>query len=359
LKGALVLETGEVFPGTVMGSCQQGYGEVVFNTGMTGYQEILTDPSYASQIVVMTYPLIGNYGINGDDFESWRPWMSGFVTSEVCMAPNHYKCGRTVHTYLQEHGVAGLTDVDTRAVVRAIRKAGSVRGWIVPDYRGESLKFPALPRGLVHRVTVKEPYIASAEGNCHVVLFDLGAKQNIIQSLVAHGCRVTVVPATTSAAEVEALRPDGIMLSNGPGDPMHCMEIVPTVAELAIQYPTFGICLGHQLLAIAFGAKTGRLPYGHRGSNHPVRDLESGLVRITSQNHGYTVLDEGLPADLIVTHRNVNDGTIEGLRHRKYRVFSVQYHPEACPGPQDSEYLFSRFVAEMEEWRGSRLAFAT
>lgn len=361
MKGYLVLENGRMFTGEMNGTMRRAYGEVVFNTGMTGYQEILTDPSYQGQIVVMTYPLIGNYGINDKDFESRRPWLTGFVTAESCLEPNHYQSRKTLAQYLAEEGVVGLTEVDTRALVREIRTQGTLRGWIVPEGEESSLTdldFPPLSSDQVERVTTPHIYTAASEGTYHVVVFDFGAKENIIQSLVRLGCKVTVVPARTPYEMVEQMQPDGILLSNGPGDPLSCADVLPTIRHLAQQYPTFGICLGHQMLALAFGAKTGKMRFGHRGSNHPVKDLDSSKVYITSQNHGYAVLKEDLPPVLHITHVNVNDGTIEGLRHRDLPAFSVQYHPEACPGPRDSEYLFHSFLELMSK-RREHLVYAT
>lgn len=361
LKGRLILEDGSVFEGTMMGRPARGYGEVVFHTGMTGYQEILTDPSYSGQIVVMTYPLIGNYGINPEDFESRRPWLSGFVTAETCEEPNHWQSMHTLSDYLAEQGIVGLTGVDTRTIVRMIRDRGALKGWIVPCAEHEpatadELDFPETMKGHVDRVTAAAAYQASETGTYHVVVMDFGAKTNIIRSLINLGCKVTVVPARTSFEEIQGLRPDGILLSNGPGDPADCADILPVVRKLAGTYPVMGICLGHQLLSLAFGARTGKMLFGHRGSNHPVKELATGRIQITSQNHGYSVLDEELPDVLEVTHVNVNDGTIEGVRVKGLPVFSVQFHPEACPGPRDSEELFMKFMQHMAEREERRLA---
>lgn len=363
MKGFLVLENGHTFSGDMIGATRQGYGEVVFHTGMTGYQEILTDPSYANQIVVMTYPLIGNYGINATDFEAKRPWLTGFVTSQACAKPSHDASEKTLHRYLEEQGIVGLTGVDTRTLTRMIRQHGSLKGYIVSAAEAElvrgTLSFPSLPRDLVKKVTTREIYQHTASGEHHVVLLDFGAKANIADSLAAHGCRVTVVPATTPVEIIRALQPDGIMLSNGPGDPQDNLDLLPTIRELAQEFPVFGICLGHQLIALAYGGQTHKLKFGHRGSNHPVKDLATGRVHITSQNHGYTVDDASLPSVLQVTHRNVNDGTVEGVRHRALPVFSVQYHPEAAPGPEDARALFEQFTALMLERKGLHLAYAT
>ncbi|ASS76602.1 carbamoyl phosphate synthase small subunit [Tumebacillus algifaecis] len=362
MKGVLVLENGRQFRGELIGSSAQGYGEVVFHTGMTGYQEILTDPSYAGQIVAMTYPLIGNYGINEGDFEAKRPWLTGFVTGEACDSPSHFRSKQTLHDYLTQHGITGLIGVNTRALVRTIREEGSLKGYILSEASlatASALEFPALPRDLVKRVSTQEIYRVNAAGDLHVVLVDFGAKGNIAKSLARLGCQVTVVPANTSFEKIAALHPDGIMLSNGPGDPADCADVLPLVKKLAETYPLFGICLGHQLLAMAFGAKTAKMSFGHRGSNHPVQDLQTGKVWITSQNHGYSVQTESLPAELLVTHQHVNDGTIEGVAHKTWPAFSVQFHPEACPGPQDAEELFHRFLARMNERKGSQLVSLT
>ncbi|MBL0386991.1 glutamine-hydrolyzing carbamoyl-phosphate synthase small subunit [Tumebacillus sp. ITR2] len=363
MKGYLVLENGHRFSGELIGAVRRGYGEVVFHTGMTGYQEILTDPSYANQIVVMTYPLIGNYGINAEDFEAKKPWLTGFITSDACSKPSHNASEKTLHTYLEEQGIVGLTGVDTRSLVRMIRQHGSLKGYIVSGAEIEmvdgSFTFPDLPRDLVKKVTTPVITQHTAEGEHHVVLLDFGAKGNIANSLAAHGCRVTVVPATTSLEIIRALQPDGIMLSNGPGDPQDNLDLLPTIRALGEEFPVFGICLGHQLIGLAYGAKTHKMKFGHRGSNHPVKDLRTGKVHITSQNHGYTVDDATLPSVLEVTHVNVNDGTVEGVRHRTLPVFSVQYHPEAAPGPEDARELFVEFTTQMNERKGHRLVYAT
>ncbi|ARU61378.1 carbamoyl phosphate synthase small subunit [Tumebacillus avium] len=362
MKGVLVLENGRQFRGELIGSSDWSYGEVVFHTGMTGYQEILTDPSYAGQIVAMTYPLIGNYGINEQDFEAKRPWLTGFITGEACDSPSHFRSKVTLHEYLAQHGITGLTGVNTRALVKTIREAGSLKGYVLPESRlaeAEQFQYPALPRDLVQMVSTKEMRRINVGGELHVVLLDFGAKENISGSLARLGCQVTIVPAGTSFEKIAALQPDGIMLSNGPGDPADCAEYLPLVKKLAETYPLFGICLGHQLLALAFGAQTGKMGFGHRGSNHPVQDLQTGKVWITSQNHGYSVQEHGLPHGLVVTHRHVNDGTIEGVAHQSLPAFSVQFHPEACPGPQDAEILFHRFLAGMKERKGSQLVSST
>ncbi|MDB5085648.1 MAG: carbamoyl phosphate synthase small subunit [Bacilli bacterium] len=367
MQGCLVLENGQIFAGEILGSLDHAQGEVVFHTGMTGYQEILTDPSYANQIVAMTYPLIGNYGINPIDFEAERPWLTGFITGESCEWPSHYQQEQTVAAYLAQNGIAVLTEVDTRSLVRALRSHGTLRGVIVAGTEEEvarqwaagNLTVAPWETNQVQRVSTPTIRSASRAGAYHVVVMDFGTKENMIRSLINRGCKVTVVPARTSFDTIHALEPDGILLSNGPGNPENNADILPTIRELAEVYPIFGICLGHQLLGLAFGATTYKMTFGHRGSNHPVKELQTGRVCITSQNHGYALNADSIPAELEVTHINVNDGSVEGLRHLSYPCFSVQYHPEACPGPQDSEYLFDRFMVHMAERKENYLVYAT
>ncbi|OEF97813.1 glutamine-hydrolyzing carbamoyl-phosphate synthase small subunit [Desulfuribacillus alkaliarsenatis] len=358
MKGLLVLENGDVFEGNLIGNLSNTYGEVVFNTGMTGYQEVLTDPSYAGQIVIMTYPLIGNYGINVDDHESYRSHVAGFIIGEMCPTPSNFRSSFTIDEYLKSQGVVGLSDIDTRQLVRIIRENGTMKGHIVPEEQVKNpyqeivvddLEFPDISKDLVARVSRKiratfDPANVKKPTH-HIVIYDFGFKQNMIRSLHVIGCKVTIVPFNTSLDEVAKLNPDGILFSNGPGDPMDIVAITPELRRVAEAFPTMGICFGHQMLALAFGAKTKKMRYGHRGSNHPVKDLRNGKVYITSQNHGYIVEPESLKGtDMEVTHINVNDGTVEGIEHNSLPIFSVQYHPEACPGPKDSLYFFGEFI---------------
>jgi carbamoyl-phosphate synthase small subunit len=351
-RAHLVLSDGSVFTGKAFGALSDdglSLGEVVFNTSMTGYQEMLTDPSYAGQIVVPTYPLQGNYGINEDDVESRRVQVAGFVVREQSVTPSHYDSQRTLHAYLVSEGIAGLAGVDTRAITRRIRSRGVTMGVLTGgDPQAALAELRAQPAydtvNFVERVTVGEAYTWSDEGSKHIAVVDCGVKYNILRLLTERGCRVSVLPATASADEVLALEPDGVVFSPGPGDPVHNGLTVATAKAIVRRVPTLGICLGHQVIARAFGATTYKLKFGHRGSNHPVQDVRNGRVYITAQNHGYAVADEGLPEEIAVTHRNLHDGTIEGLRHRDLPVLTIQYHSEASPGPRDSEYIFDEFL---------------
>ncbi len=352
MKAFLILEDGTVFEGTSIGSTREVVSEIVFNTSMTGYLEVLTDPSYAGQAVCMTYPLIGNYGIT-DDMESSRPWPNGFIVRELSRVPSNFRCKGTIQDFLKENDIPGIAGIDTRALTKILREKGTMNGMITTN---ENFDFEEIkPRLLsystgdvVSKVTCSEKYVLKGNGK-RVALLDFGAKKNIAKSLNDRGCEVTVYPAHTSADEVLSSNPDGIMLSNGPGDPKDCGPIIDEIKKLYdSDVPIFAICLGHQLMALATGADTHKMKYGHRGGNHPVKDLETGRVYISSQNHGYVVDTERLdPAVAKPAFVNVNDGTNEGLKYTGKNIFTVQFHPEACPGPQDSGYLFDRFIKMM------------
>jgi carbamoyl-phosphate synthase small subunit len=354
----VLLEDGTWFAGTVQVPISPAFGEVVFTTNLTGYQETFTDPSYLGQVVVMTAPMIGNCGVNPEDMESARPQVSGVVVRELARRHSNWRANESLDGWLGRHQIPILAGVDTRRLTRHIRSKGAMRGVIAEgdaptDAIRESLLSSPSMEGLdlASRATVAERYEQGTTGP-HVVAFDFGMKRNIVEMLEASGCRVTVVPASTTATEVRELSPDGVFLSNGPGDPAavtYALPVLRTLAESGL--PMFGICLGHQLLGLAFGGGTVKMPYGHRGGNHPVKDLADGRVLITTQNHGFAVAGgaDGVPGapDLEVTHLNLNDGTVEGLRHRKLPVFGVQYHPEAAPGPHDAYPHFAQFVGSM------------
>jgi len=361
----LALEDGIVFSGKSFGRMGETSGEVVFNTALCGYQEVLTDPSYRGQIVTMTYPHIGNYGINREDLESSRPQVAGFVVREISTAASSWRASGELNGYLEDEGIVGISEIDTRKLTRHIRSRGACRGVISAlDLDPESLVRKAraaaamVGADLAREVTCSGPYrcdagAAGGDRPFRVVAYDLGMKRNIVRLLAEAGCSVTVVPATTTAAEVLALDPEGIFLSNGPGDPEACGYAVEASRDLvASGRPVFGICLGHQILGLACGGQTFKLKYGHRGGNHPVRNVATGQVEITAQNHGFAV-EMSLFEDprYVLTHVNLNDGTVEGFRHRDLPVFSVQYHPEASPGPHDSHYLFRDFIRSMAERR--------
>jgi len=359
-RAILALEDGRIFEGYSFGRSGEVSGEVVFNTALSGYQEVLTDPSYAGQIVTMTYPHIGNYGVNQEDVESARPQVAGFVVREVSLVASSWRATGSLSQYLAEAGVVGISNIDTRALTRHLRTAGAQRG-VVSTLAKEPAALVAQARSsrsmigldLAREVSCREPYRGIAPNLSggppfRVVAYDFGIKRNILRMLAAEGCDVTVVPATTSAAEALSLRPEGIFLSNGPGDPEPVTYAVEASKALMEKLPVFGICLGHQILGLACGGKTFKLKFGHRGTNHPVKNLRTGRVEITSQNHGFAV-DSALfeRPEFIQTHVNLNDGTVEGFRHRDLPVVSVQYHPEASPGPHDSHYLFEEFVSLM------------
>lgn len=378
MKAYLILEDGTVFNGTAIGADREVISEIVFNTSMTGYLEVLTDPSYAGQAVVMTYPLIGNYGVCYADMESSDAWPDAYIVREIARLPQNFRSENTLEAFLLERNIPGIAGVDTRALTKLLREKGTMNGMITTreDYNLEEVlqQIKAYRvTGVVDKVSCKEkktyqptdakiteekfkPQYAfrgerTSEVRYRVALLDFGAKKNIADSLMRRGCEVTVYPADTSAKEILASKPDGIMLSNGPGDPAECVGIIEELKKLfASDVPIFGICLGHQLMALANGARTEKMKYGHRGANHPVRDLATGHVYISTQNHGYMVVDGSIPAEVGKTSFvNVNDGTVEGIRYTGKKVFTVQFHPEACAGPQDTGYLFDEFIRMMGE----------
>ena len=391
MKAFLVLEDGTVFEGTHIGADKEVISEIVFNTSMAGYLEVLTDPSYAGQAVCMTYPLIGNYGICKEDMESLKPWPDGFIVRELSRIPSNFRCDMTIQQFIEENNVPGIAGIDTRALTKILREKGTMNGMITTNEKFDLDEvIPKLKKyttgKVVEKVSCEEKYTVAArtleengplsgsasfdkeayargerekkpslvqESNgagLKVALMDFGAKKNIADSLAARGCEVTVYPALTPAEEIIADCPDGIMLSNGPGDPKECTSIIEEIKKLyATEIPIFAICLGHQLMALANGADTYKMKYGHRGGNHPVKDLATGRVYISSQNHGYVVDTDNLdPAVAVPAFVNVNDGTNEGLSYTGKNIFTVQFHPEACPGPQDSGYLFDRFINMMK-----------
>ena len=357
-KASLALEDGSMFEGDAFGASATASGEVVFSTAMTGYQEALTDPSFAGQILVMTYPLQGNYGINDADIESARIQARAFVVREDCAIPSHWRSTMSLHDYLRANGIPGISGVDTRALTRKLRTAGVMMGAVTHDESPQQSldRLRALPRygatDLVPGVSTDKPYDygAARDGTSgkHIVVVDLGVKYNILRVLDRLGCRATAVPCSATADEILAMNPDGVLLSPGPGDPALLDYAVRTASQLVGQRPMMGICLGHQVLAEVFGAKSYKLKFGHRGANHPVRDEATGRVYVTAQNHGYAVDESALHSDVTVSHRNVNDGTVEGLRHLREPVMTIQYHSEASPGPLDNMYLFERFLQLVE-----------
>lgn len=349
MRARLLLEDGTLFTGKAFGSTKESFGEIVFNTGMSGYQELLSDPSYCGQLVTMTYPLIGSYGVNRDDFEAVRPAVGGLIVRKYESYPSNWRSRGSLESMLQEYEIPAISGIDTRMLTRLIRQRGVMRGILTTSGAGEAElleTLKALPnrQDQVSRVSTKQIYRSPGHGE-RIVLIDYGTKLGILKELTSRGCDVTVVPYDTSAEQIRRLAPDGILLSNGPGNPKDVPQSVAVIRELLGEFPLFGICLGHQLFALACGADTGKLKYGHRGSNHPVKALSNGHCWITSQNHGYTVTEESIAStELNVTHVNNNDGTVEGLTHTRYPAFSVQFHPEAAPGPYDSNSLFDEFL---------------
>ena len=355
----IILEDGQEYYGCSFGSEEDKILEIVFNTSMAGYQEILSDPSYTDQAVVMTYPLIGNYGMAAGDYETDTPSIGALIVHDYNDEPSNFRAAKTLGEVMCTYGISGISGVDTRRLNRSIRDFGSRKALLTGAETSveQGLRIMSqyeMPKDAVSRVSCREPWEAGAvEARFHAAAIDCGMKRNIVRSLVKRGCRVTVVPWDTSAEAIQMLHPDGIIISNGPGDPTDVPQTIHTVRTLLGQYPIFGICLGHQILSLAYGAKTYKLKFGHRGGNHPVKDLETGRIEITSQNHSYAVAAEGLQGTpLTVTHQNLLDGTVEGIKCEKDRAFSVQYHPESAPGPRDSAHLFDRFIRMMEEHQG-------
>ncbi|WP_097025985.1 glutamine-hydrolyzing carbamoyl-phosphate synthase small subunit [Clostridium peptidivorans] len=352
MKAILVLQDGSYFIGKSFGSKGEGFGEVVFNTCMTGYQEIRTDPSYNGQIVTMTYPLIGNYGFNDIDNESIKPHVEGFIVKESCDDPSNWRCIMGAEEYLIKHGIVGIKDIDTRALTKHIRSFGSMFGIISTECfdihkQINNIKEKVLvKRELVKEVSTKKMYKIEGKGK-KVAVIDFGIKENILRNLKNRDCDIYVFPSDSSAEEILSIKPDGILLSNGPGDPKDLTDALENIKKIIGKKPIMGICLGHQLLGSSLGGKTYKLKFGHHGGNHPVKDLITGRIYITSQNHRYA-LEESISNEVEITHINVNDGTIEGFRHKKYPILSIQYHPEAAPGPQDSAYVFDEFIQMME-----------
>ncbi|MDD5045160.1 MAG: glutamine-hydrolyzing carbamoyl-phosphate synthase small subunit, partial [Candidatus Omnitrophica bacterium] len=360
----LALEDGFGLEGESIGAASEGYGEAVFNTSMSGYQEILTDPSYKGQIITMTYPLIGNYGVNREDVESHRPWAEGFVVKESSTIHSNWRSSMGLDEYLKKNNIAGIEGVDTRALTRHLRTSGAMKAIIssrdldkkrlVKKAKGSS---GLVGRDLVKEVVCKKAYDwkGSPKKGWQVVVIDCGVKYNIPRSLARVGCRVKIVPAGITAKEILGLKPDGVVLSNGPGDPEPLKYVIEAVQGLIGHVPIFGICLGHQMLGLAFGGKTYKLKFGHHGANHPVKDLSTGEIKITSQNHGFCVDIDSIPdKNIKMTHVNLYDHTPEGLEHKKLPIFSVQYHPEASPGPHDADYLFKKFVGMMKNAQKKR-----
>ena len=364
----LVLEDGAVFSGTSCAAQGEVFGEICFNTSLEGYLEVITDPSYAGQIITMTYPQIGNYGVNREDCQSEKPALRGLVVRDMCQVPSNWRCEETLDSFLKKNNTIGIEGIDTRHLTRIIRESGVMNGAILttfdpadPANKAETEALLAQIRAYavtdaVKNVTCEKPEVFNPQGETHIVLMHYGCKRNIVRCLVKRGCKVTVMPAFATAEEIKALAPDGIMLSNGPGDPAEPVEVIENLKHIfELNIPTFGICLGHQLSALAAGAKTMKLKYGHRGANQPVTDFESGRTFITSQNHGYAVVGEELPAEMgEVAQVNANDGTCEGIKYKKWNCFTVQFHPEANGGPKDTEFLFDRFLNNVKAAKEAR-----
>lgn len=360
MKAFLLLEDGTVFEGNSFGMEGDVVGEVVFNTGMTGYQEILTDPSYCGQIVCMTYPLIGNYGVNLDDVESVRPQVKGFIVRELCKTPSNWRSIESLNEYLKRNEIIGLEGIDTRELTIHLRDKGTMKGTIVTaekltevEEKLNTLKQYKIDNPVLQVTTPEVKYFPGS--GYKIALVDYGLKKNIVRSLLKRNCDVSIFPATATADEILDINPDGIMLSNGPGDPKDCQFQIETIKKLVGKKPMFGICLGHQLTALANGANTEKLKYGHRGCNHPVKDIEKDMTYITSQNHGYTIIEDSLNKEIMsVSHINMNDGTIEGIKYKNAPLFTVQFHPEASPGPGDTAYLFDEFIEMIDKYKQSK-----
>lgn len=356
MKRLLILEDGSVFEGEGFGSSASTTGEVVFTTGMSGYQEVVTDQSFNGQIVLFTYPLIGNYGVNRDDYETISPTCKGVIVKEHARRPSNWRSQLSFDEFLKANNIPGISGIDTRKLTKKIREAGTIKGSIidvVSDLKHEfdQLKATVLPKNQVQQVSVEKPYVIPGMGRSVAVL-DFGLKHSILRELVKRQCSVTVLPYNTTAETILSLSPDGVMLSNGPGDPNNVPEAIEMIQGIQGKVPIFGICLGHQLLAMANGAESYKMTFGHRGSNHPVREIATGRIDFTSQNHGYAIDEKSIdPERMMVTHVEINDGTVEGIRHKQHPSFSVQFHPDAAPGPHDAVHLFDEFMELMDTWK--------